>query len=307
MANDSKSYLNWDGVQALWEKIKGDFAKKATELSGYGITDAYTKDEVDNKISTEISGLGTVFVFKGTKDTYADLPAAADSKGGDVWHVTKKDNKDVNAEYVFVQTSASDVTPVTGNWEELGSQHTSVTVTPVVFTKGTKVATIDVDGTATDINVPTVTVEATKTAGSKLATITVGDNNAVDIYADAGSDEKVKQEVITTGELPILVANATTAGTAGVKFATSVKMDAAAGKITATAFAGNLTGNVIGNLTGNADTATKATQDDTGAVIKDTYATKTAVDASIGEINDKMIEAIDSSELTTWLDANADN
>lgn len=37
------------------------------------------------------------------------------------------------------------------------------------------------------------------------------------------------------------------------------------------------------------------------------YATKTAVDASIADINDKMIEAIDSSELTTWLDANAGN
>lgn len=37
------------------------------------------------------------------------------------------------------------------------------------------------------------------------------------------------------------------------------------------------------------------------------YATKTAVDASIADINDKMIEAIDSSELTTWLDSNADN
>lgn len=33
-----------------------DYAKKATTLAGYGITDAYTKSEVDSKVATAVSG-----------------------------------------------------------------------------------------------------------------------------------------------------------------------------------------------------------------------------------------------------------
>lgn len=33
-----------------------DYAKKSTTLSGYGITDAYTKTEVDNKITEAVAG-----------------------------------------------------------------------------------------------------------------------------------------------------------------------------------------------------------------------------------------------------------
>lgn len=76
-------------------------ADKATTLAGYGIGDAYTKDEVEAKISA----LGSVFSFKGTVANVAALPGA-DNKTGDVWHVTEK-----SAEYVWDGT----------NWEELGS------------------------------------------------------------------------------------------------------------------------------------------------------------------------------------------
>lgn len=66
------------------------------------------------------------------------------------------------------------------------------------------------------------------------------------------------------------------------------------GIVTATTFKGDLTGNVTGNVTGNATTATKATQDGTGKVIAETYATKDEVngkapldhDHTIAEITD---------------------
>lgn len=73
-------------------------ADKATTLAGYGITDAYTKTEVDNLIST-------VFTFKGTKATVAELPSSG-NKVGDVWHVTEDDN-----EYVWTDSNV---------WEDLG-------------------------------------------------------------------------------------------------------------------------------------------------------------------------------------------
>lgn len=33
-----------------------EYAKKAATLAGYGITDAYTKSEVDSKVATAVSG-----------------------------------------------------------------------------------------------------------------------------------------------------------------------------------------------------------------------------------------------------------
>ena len=56
----------------------GGKADKATTLAGYGITDAYTKTQVDGMVA------GT-FHFRGEKSAYDQLPANA--KEGDVWQV----------------------------------------------------------------------------------------------------------------------------------------------------------------------------------------------------------------------------
>lgn len=69
-------------------------ANIATTLSGYGISDAYTKSQVDGMVA------GT-FHFKGEKDSYDKLPT--DAKTGDVWQVGEK-------EYAYNGT----------NWIELG-------------------------------------------------------------------------------------------------------------------------------------------------------------------------------------------
>lgn len=58
-------------------------ADKATTLAGYGIEDAYTKDEIDGKIAS-------TFHYKGTKPTYADLPTEG-NQTGDVWNVEQAD------------------------------------------------------------------------------------------------------------------------------------------------------------------------------------------------------------------------
>lgn len=57
-------------------------ATKATTLSGYGITDAYTKTEVDGLVSG-------VFHFKGTVASYDKLPSGASE--GDVYQVGEKE------------------------------------------------------------------------------------------------------------------------------------------------------------------------------------------------------------------------
>ena len=56
-----------------------DLLNKPTTLAGYGITDAYTKAEVDAKTTSAMH-------YKGTVATVADLPASATI--GDVYNVT---------------------------------------------------------------------------------------------------------------------------------------------------------------------------------------------------------------------------
>lgn len=55
----------------------------ATTLAGYGIGDAYTKGQVD-------ALLGSTFTYKGSKDTYAELPKTG-NKIGDVWNIAQAD------------------------------------------------------------------------------------------------------------------------------------------------------------------------------------------------------------------------
>lgn len=57
----------------------GDKAGKATTLSGYGITDAYTKTEIDQKLVGAMN-------YKGTVAAKSNLPVSGNSQG-DVYHV----------------------------------------------------------------------------------------------------------------------------------------------------------------------------------------------------------------------------
>ena len=58
-------------------------ADKATTLAGYGIEDAYTKSEVDAKVAS-------VYKYKGSVNSYAELPSA-DQVEGDVYNVATAD------------------------------------------------------------------------------------------------------------------------------------------------------------------------------------------------------------------------
>lgn len=73
-----------DGITSAkieaWDKVANK-ADKATTLAGYGITDAYTKTEIDGK-------LGGAFHYKGSYDTFAALIAAVTEPSvGDVYNI----------------------------------------------------------------------------------------------------------------------------------------------------------------------------------------------------------------------------
>lgn len=67
------------GIQGQFTAMDTAKADKATTLAGYGITDAYTKSEVDEKVAG-------VYIYKGSVATQADLPASG-NRTGDVYNV----------------------------------------------------------------------------------------------------------------------------------------------------------------------------------------------------------------------------
>lgn len=117
-----------------------EIGSKPTTISGYGITDAYTKTEVDNKVSA-------VLRYKGVKAAVANLPTSGNTTG-DVWHVTA-----TSGEYAWDGTE----------WQELG---TAVSI-PAATGSSTTGITIAAHGTGTVIGVQSTTTTASKvTVGS---------------------------------------------------------------------------------------------------------------------------------------------
>ena len=135
--------------------------------------------------------------------------------------------------YVSLIDGVSGISPgVTSGWQTYwqlfaedgsgGGGGSTVTVTQVL-TSGTKIATIGVDGTDTDLFAPsgggggsTVSVTQIQSTGTKIATITV-DGNGTDLYSPAApvSDVQVNgTSVVTSGVANIPLASGSSAGVA---------------------------------------------------------------------------------------------
>lgn len=114
------------------------------------------------------------------------------------------------------------------------------------------------------------------TISGKTITVTKGDGTTSTLTTqDTNTDTKVKQNIASGGsKFPLLIKGTSATGeyTGSVYCNDSVTLQPNSGTITATTFSGNAT------------SATKATQDGSGNVITDTYATKTAVDAKASAI-----------------------
>lgn len=133
--------------------------------------------------------------------------------------------------YVTLMDGVSGISPgVTSGWQTYwqlfaedgsgGGGGSTVTVTQVL-TSGTKIATIGVDGTDTDLFAPsgggggsTVSVTQIQSTGTKIATITV-DGNGTDLYSPAApvTDVQVNgTSVVTSGVANIPVAGSSALG-----------------------------------------------------------------------------------------------
>ena len=85
-----------------YDNYDSEKANKANTLAGYGITDAFTKDEISSKISS-------VYRYKGSVETKTDLPSENLTEG-DVYNV-----KDTGDNYAWV----APVGELAGFWDKL--------------------------------------------------------------------------------------------------------------------------------------------------------------------------------------------
>ncbi len=80
LTDDIPSVPNWALSSSKPSYAFSELTSHPTTLNDYGITDAYTKTEVDGLVSG-------VLHYKGTKTTVSALPSSGNVTG-DVWHVT---------------------------------------------------------------------------------------------------------------------------------------------------------------------------------------------------------------------------
>lgn len=122
-----------------------------------------------------------------------------------------------------------------------------------------------------------ITINPAQTDGILVATITVG-GREYKLYQQDG-DVSVKIDPSTeNAEYPLVASTSAEANTGSVVMAPAVTVNPNTGAVTATSFKGNLDGNAS-----TATTATKAVQDGAGAVIADTYATKSELTAKAND------------------------
>lgn len=124
-----------------------------------------------------------------------------------------------------------------------------------------------------------ITINPAQTEGILVATITVG-GKEYKLYQQDG-DLSVKIDPSTeNAEYPLVASTSAEANTGSVVMAPAVTVNASTGAVTATSFKGKLEGNAS-----TATTATKAVQDGAGAVIADTYATKSELNTKADDAN----------------------
>ena len=85
-----------------YDNYDSEKANKANTLAGYGITDAFTKDEISSKISS-------VYRYKGSVETKTDLPSEKLTEG-EVYNI-----KDTGDNYAWV----APVGELAGFWDKL--------------------------------------------------------------------------------------------------------------------------------------------------------------------------------------------
>lgn len=147
LTTDIPSISSWALASSKPSYTFSELTSHPTSLEGYGITDAYTKTEVDGLVSG-------VLHYKGTKATVSALPSSGNAVG-DVWHVTAD-----AGEYAWDGST----------WQELGSNVDLSGYVPTSTTVNGKALTGNISLTASDVSaLPSSTTYVSSFNGSSGA------------------------------------------------------------------------------------------------------------------------------------------
>lgn len=124
-----------------------------------------------------------------------------------------------------------------------------------------------------------ITINPAQTEGVLVATITVG-GKEYKLYQQDGDVSVKIDPSAENAEYPLVASTSAEANTGSVVMAPAVTVNPSTGAVTATSFKGKLDGNAS-----TATNATKAVQDGAGAVITDTYATKSELGSKADDAN----------------------
>lgn len=124
-----------------------------------------------------------------------------------------------------------------------------------------------------------ITINPAQTDGVLVATITVG-GKEYKLYQQDGDVSVKIDPSAENAEYPLVASTSAEANTGSVVMAPAVTVNPSTGAVTATSFKGKLDGNAS-----TATTANKAVQDGSGAVITDTYATKSELGSKANDAN----------------------
>ena len=272
-----------------------------------GSTSGKNKDEGSKKLATETYVNESVAsLVNSAPDKLNTLNELAAALGDDenfantiTTELSKKANKSEGA--FFVEGSGTtDATAKTSTWigtcDRITEYYDGLTIRYKIGVAGQTTITLNINGlgakTVYRFNTTKLTTQFP--VGSIINLIYHTDlNGGCWITNDYDANTNTYQRLYSTttnAEYPITTRYATTTGNSYYaeygRYSTGVTLNPSTKTITATAFKGK--------LTGNADTATKATQDASGNVITETYATKTYVESLIDE---KLAEIINAEEV----------
>lgn len=287
-------------------EVANAYAKKATTLSGYGITNAYTKTETDTAISTHnvnasahsdirtlISELAAKLnALANSDDTTLDQMAEVvayikDNRGLIEGITTTKANKDYVDSELDKKANSSDLADVatSGKYSDLSGTPTSLPAsggnadTVGGFTVGTNVPA---DAKFTDTVYTLPNASASAKGGVKI-----GSN----ITVSSGTISLTKSNVTSAlGYTPPTTDTTYTVGTSS--YSGTTKLYTGTGSNTdGTMTQSAITSALDGKLS-TSGTAAKATADANGNVIVDTYATQDSLNNYVDLTSDQVINGV---------------
>lgn len=205
LTSDIPSVSSWALASTKPSYNFSEIDSTPTSLSGYGITDAYTKTEVDGLVSG-------VLHYKGTKAAVSNLPTSGNVTG-DVWHITAD-----GSEYAWDGST----------WQELGTATDLSGYVPTSRTINGKALSSNISLTASDVSaLPSNTTYVSSFNGNTGAitytapvTSVNGKTGAVTIAEDDKTWNGIslaKQEISITGDIYVPSSSSNT-GSASISF-----------------------------------------------------------------------------------------